>query len=509
MVLGILKLENFIYFLNDNFLVLSLIILLLFILTNINKQVDKKNLTLTLNLSVYIYILYILLTINKYINFWNIDLWQRSNIKNYSLIFNSLYNIDITIDFWKIIIAIFAIVIFIIGIKFFENQYQSILVEYIYFLNFLMLGLVLFINSRDLIYMYILIEFISLLTYILIIYNKYSNYASEASLKYFILSSLSSCFLLFGIALFYSMLGSTEFIELQKIFLNFQMNKDYFIGYFISTVFIVFGFLFKLGVFPFHIWVPDVYQGTSYYFTMILTTVPKLSILLVLTKIIYILLWDIRFLYNNIWFFCAFGCFTIGVFGSFLQTNLKRLWAYSAIANMGFVFCNLINLTFSSIFGTVFYFLIYSILSLNFFFILIICIKYRSGFYLETIKQLSLIYKNYRLLAYGLCISFFSFIGIPPLAGFFTKLIVFQNLINSNEYILLFVVILFTVLSAFYYLRIIRKLFFAKKISSVFLQKNTRYFSILFLQLNAFNLLFIFQLPLITYYINKTIYYIL
>lgn len=101
--------------------------------------------------------------------------------------------------------------------------------------------------------MYILLEFISLLTYILVVYNKYSNYASEASLKYFILSSLSSCFLLFGIALFYSILGTTEFVELQRLFLNFQSNKDYHIGYLISSIFIVFGFLFKLGVFPFHI----------------------------------------------------------------------------------------------------------------------------------------------------------------------------------------------------------------------------------------------------------------
>lgn len=176
---------------------------------------------------------------------------------------------------------------------------------------------------------------------------------------------------------------------------------------------------------------------------------------------------------------------------------------------MGFIFCNLINFTLFSIFGTVFYFLIYSFLSLNFFFVLIFCIKYRSGFYLETIKQLSLLYKNHRYLAYGLCISIFSFIGIPPLAGFFTKLIVFENLINSNEYILLFYIIFFTVLSAFYYLRLIRKLFFAKRISGVIFQKITRFFLILFLQLNAFNLFFIFQLPILIYYINKIILYII
>jgi NADH:ubiquinone oxidoreductase subunit 2 (subunit N) len=137
-------------------------------------------------------------------------------------------------------------------LHFFKYQ-KKINVEYIYFLIFLPLSLILLLNSTDLIYVYIIIELSSLLLYILIVSKKYSNYSSEASLKYFILSSLSSCFLLFGIALFYGMTGTTDLFEFNKLFLNFNVYNEYYFGCFLSCLFIFFGFLFKLGIFPFHV----------------------------------------------------------------------------------------------------------------------------------------------------------------------------------------------------------------------------------------------------------------
>ena len=169
---------------------------------------------------------------------------------------------------------------------------------------------------------------------------------------------------------------------------------------------------------------------------------------------------------------------------------------------MGFILSNFVNLTFISNFSSLFYFILYIFVSLNFFIVLMLCIKNKSFFFLENLKQLSLLSKSFRFFGYGLSLLLFSFIGIPPLAGFFTKLVVFQNLSNSSEYILLFFLLFFTVLSSFYYLRFIRKIFFKKQINGIFFVKTNKLSLLLFLNLTGFNLFFIFFLPILTFYLD-------
>lgn len=175
---------------------------------------------------------------------------------------------------------------------------------------------------------------------------------------------------------------------------------------------------------------------------------------------------------------------------------------------MGFILSNFINLTSLSNFASIFYFYLYIFVSLNFFMILMLFIKYRSLNFLDNLKHLSLISKSFRFLGYGISILLFSFIGIPPLTGFFTKLVVFQNLSNSSEYALLFIMIFFTVLSSFYYLRLIRKIFFVKKINGVLLIKLSKLSILMFLILVSFNLFFIFLLPIFTFFLDFILQFI-
>lgn len=174
---------------------------------------------------------------------------------------------------------------------------------------------------------------------------------------------------------------------------------------------------------------------------------------------------------------------------------------------MGFILSNFINLTNLSNFACIFYFFLYIFVSLNFFMILMLFIKYRTLNFLENLKHLNLISKSFRFLGYGISILLFSFIGIPPLTGFFTKLVVFQNLTNSSEYVLLFIMIFFTVLSAFYYLRLIRKIFFIKKINGVLLVKISKLSILMFLILVSFNLFFIFLLPMLTFFLDFILHF--
>lgn len=495
-------------FINDLFLISCLFFLLLLLLHLIldkNKN-EQKNILLMLKYGFYTFSSYLFCYYNLYKNQafikW-ID-WSENINPNSFGNYIDLYLINKSIYFLKIIIVVLFLLVYFIGFVFFKYQ-KKLEIEYIYFLIFFPFPLLLLLNGTDLLYIYIVIELFSLNVYILLVSNKYSNYSSESSLKYFILSSLSSCFFLFGVALYYCMLGTTDSYGFNILLLNLSLLNEYSYGIYLACIFLSFGFLFKLGVFPFHVWVPDVYQGTSLFFMMILTTLPKLAILIVFCKLNGFVFANFRFITNNIWFICALFSLFIGVFGSFYQTNLKRLWAYSAISHMGFLFCNFLNFTNISIFGSILYFLIYILMSFNFFFILISSAKYRTFLYLENIREVVLLSNSYRFWAYMLAILLFSFIGIPPLAGFFTKLIILENLSNSSEYIMIFLVIFFTSLSSFYYLRLIRKKFFKRELKSFLMTKRNKLEIILLLNLNGFNLLFFLLVPLFIYYLENFI----
>ena len=170
---------------------------------------------------------------------------------------------------------------------------------------------------------------------------------------------------------------------------------------------------------------------------------------------------------------------------------------------MGFLIINFVNFSNLSLFGSLFFFLIYILITLSFFFILLLFMRVKTTYFLENLKSFSLLSGSYRLLGYCLIISLFSIIGIPPLAGFFMKLIVLENLLNSSEFVLIFILILFTVFASFYYLRIIRKIFFKREYKSVLFVRSKNFTIISILNLSGFNMLFIFLIPFIVFNLNN------
>ena len=405
------------------------------------------------NISILSIILMLLLLINE----------SEFIFFNFSfLLFNNYFTTSI-----KIIILIFFLILTILSINYFklEKIYKY---EY-YILIFLsLLGLFIIINSYDLITMYLGIELQSLCFYILASFKFYNNFSSEAGLKYFILGAFSSALLLFGCSLLYGITGLTNFYELE-IFLQYTNVNVYWKSLLISMFFILIGLLFKLSAAPFHMWAIDVYEGSPTLVTAFFSIIPKIGIITLLIKFFF-------FFFNTYWIYfskivliSAFLSLFIGTFSALNQLKLKRLLAYSGVVHVGFLLTGLSINSIQGFYSVYFYLIIYMVLSLTLFAFLLSIYKWTNLKKIKNISEVVLLFKANPVLSFILALTLFSVAGIPPLLGFYSKLYVFIVGIQAKYYFLITIIALMSVISAFYYLRIIKLIFF----------KNWQYFFLL------------------------------
>ncbi|CAM9118983.1 unnamed protein product [Choristocarpus tenellus] len=327
--------------------------------------------------------------------------------------------------------------------------------SYEIFVFFLAIGLAicLLISSYDLLSVYLSIELLSLIFYTLACWKRDSSFSAEAGLKYFVLGALASSFFLFGSSLIYFTIGTTSFPVLFILTENIKFSDLLFS---LACTCIGSSLLFKLGVAPFHIWVADVYEGSPTVVSQIFAIIPKLGVLVVLSRLSSMVdtpTWESLF--------CVCGSFSlfIGCIGGLGQIKLKRLLAYSGIGHMGFICLSLANLNLESGQALFFYILIY-IITLSFIWTYVL--------YLEPVKKsLSLIhsvglFQCNPILALIIAFVLFSISGIPPLGGFFAKFNIFVAIIDSFYYGLSIFAVLASVLSAIYYIRIVKILYFER-----------------------------------------------
>ncbi len=336
--------------------------------------------------------------------------------------------------------------------------------------------------------MYIALEIQNLCFYVLASLKRFNNFSVEAGLKYFLLGSFSSSLLLFGISLIYGLLGTLNIFDLYLILINFNYEYIY-IFFFLALFFFICGFFFKLGAVPFHWWVSDVYEGSPTIIMMIFSIFPKIVLLFLLIKF-YFYLFFFEFNLNN--FFLIIGLFSIVIGGinAMYQLKIKRFLAYSTIVNIGYILIALSIFSLEGMFSSIFYLFCYlfSVFIFFWFFLFFRKNKKIEFFYLN---ELSLISYNL-LLLFFISILFFSFIGLPPFMGFFGKFFIYLNLLFQFNYFILIVLLIFSVIIGFYYLRIIRFLYFynfiiEKKNITFFYINN---FFILFIYINIFFLFF-------------------
>ena len=415
---------------------LSLAIMLLLMIGVFKKNSER----LVYNLSTIILVILLALVVNLF-------------SINETLIFNESYKIDSLSSFMKILTIVSAIFVMISSVTYLKSL-NILKIEYPILILSSILGMMVMISSNDLIVFYLGLELQSLALYVLASFNRDNLLSSESGLKYFVLSALSSGLLLYGCSLVYGFSGSTNFHYIANSSLDIKQGVTF------GLVFIIVGLAFKISAVPFHMWAPDVYQGSPTSVTLFFAALPKIAALTVFIRFLYTPFVNLIDQWQTILVFISIASMIFGAVAAIGQSNLKRLIAYSSISHMGYALAGVASGTNQGIQSSIIYISIYLIMTLAFFSCLFMLRK-KNIFY-EKIDDLSGLSTNHPILSIALLIVLFSLAGIPPLAGFFAKFYVFMAVIEQSMYFLAIVGLLSTVVAAFYYLRLIKIIYFDK-----------------------------------------------
>ena len=454
------------------------------------------------------------------------------------LTFNNSFINDYLALFAKTLICVFSIIYFLIISNFLKEQ-KLISFEYLLIILFAILGILFMCSSNDLIIAYLAIELSSLAFYILASFRKVSNYSIESGVKYFIMGAISSAFFLLGSSFVYGLTGSINFSDFQDLFelsifyfdayaipLNIKYNELLniiytlmfidssqllnFDGFFgirfveFGLTLILFSLFIKLALAPFHLWSLDVYEGSPTNSTFFFAVITKLSILVLLIRFCYQSFFVLKFCWQFYLVWVGLFSIFIGSFGGLKQRKLKTLLAYSSVGHMGYVLIALSTSTFVGIQMFLFYIFVYMLSSLVVWNIILLLRLKKKKFenkYNKELSDLVLLKKSNVMLAFFLCITMFSISGIPPIVGFLSKMSVFLSIISISFYFIAFLSIIFSVASTFYYIRIIKILYFENLLIGKLYYpiKTLKTFVLSFL---IFSLVYFFFNPTILYLIN-------
>ena len=414
---------------------LSLSIMFLLILGVFKKNSSK----IIQNLSLVVLLVTAVITFNETVGIKEVKLFNNSII------------IDYLSSLMKIVTLLATFLVLIISSNYLRT-FKIFKIEYPILILSSVLGMMIMINSNDLIVFYMGLELQSLALYVLATFNRDQIKSSEAGLKYFVLSALSSGLLLYGCSLLYGFTGSTNFDLIAD-----QLTKDN-TGAVFAMVFVLVGLAFKVSAVPFHMWTPDVYEGAPTSITSYFAVVPKVAGLAVLIKFMFIPFSNILSEWQLIIIFISIASMILGAVAAIVQKNIKRLLAYSSIGHVGYALAGVATGVISGYESSIIYISIYVVMNIGAFSCLYLLKK--DGEYRENISDLSGLSKKQPLLAISFLVILFSLAGIPPLAGFFAKFYVFTAVIEQKMYALAVIGLLTTVISAFYYLRIIKIIYF-------------------------------------------------
>jgi len=354
-------------------------------------------------------------------------------------------------NFIKILILVSTFFILISSQNFIkDNNIDKF--EYPIIILISILGMFFMVSSNDLILFYLGLELQSLSLYILATIDRDNLRSSESGIKYFVLSALSSGLLLYGCSLLYGFTGSTNF----DVIANQLTSSN--IGAVFAMVFILVGLSFKISAVPFHMWTPDVYEGSPTSVTSFFSVAPKVVGLAVLIRFMQIPFENILIEWQTIIIFISVASMILGAVAAIGQTNIKRLMAYSSIGHIGYALAGVATGSQSGYVSSIIYITIYVVMNIGIF--ACIFLMKKNGKYTEEISDLSGISKKHPLIAFSFLVILFSLAGIPPLGGFFAKFYVFMSVIENEMYTLAIIGLLTTVVSAFYYLRIIKTIYF-------------------------------------------------
>ncbi|OGV52197.1 MAG: NADH-quinone oxidoreductase subunit N [Legionellales bacterium RIFCSPHIGHO2_12_FULL_42_9] len=366
-----------------------------------------------------------------------------------------LFSIDLASQLMKIFIAI------CVGLSFiYSRQYLTeikILVSDYYTLGlFSTLGMMVIVSANSLLTVYLGIELLSLPLYAMIAIRRTSGMALEAAIKYFVMGSIASGMLLYGFSFIYGATGSLALIDIANaIAVNFQ-DQSRILTF--AMIFILAGLGFKLAAIPFHMWAPDVYAGAPTPVTLFISAAPKIAAVGVLLRLLTLGFSGITEIWQPVILLMALLSAGIGNLLAVVQTNLKRLFAYSAISHIGYALFGILAANHAGYAAALYYILIYALMAAAGLGLLVLMSNH--GFEVETIAQLKGLHKRSPWMAFLMMIVMFSMAGVPPTVGFFTKLLVLKALIDTNWTLVAIFGLIFAVIGAYYYIRIVKSMYF-------------------------------------------------
>ena len=369
-------------------------------------------------------------------------------------IFDGLLIIDRFGQFMKALVLVGAILTLIMGHGYRKRE-GLMQFEYPVLITFATLGMLLMVSANDLMSLYLGLELQSLPLYVIAAFNRDSQRSSEAGLKYFVLGALSSGLLLYGCCLVYGFTGSTSFDGIATV-LSYGNTPS--TGLVVGMVFLCAGLAFKVSAVPFHMWTPDVYEGAPTPVTAFFAAAPKVAAVALFLRVLVDPFGAMVSHWQQLIIAISIASMLLGTFAAIYQTNIKRLMAYSSIGNIGYAFVGLAAGTEEGIQGVIIYMTIYLIMTVGSFGC-ILSMRVR-GQMLENIEDLAGLARTNPFMGIALAAMMFSLAGIPPLAGFFGKLYVFLAAIHVGLYPLAVIGLLTSVVGAFYYLRIIKIMYF-------------------------------------------------
>ena len=356
----------------------------------------------------------------------------------------------------KVIIFIVTFIVFIYSHEYLK-KHEWVKGEYYVLGLFAVLGMMVMVSAHSLLSVYLGLELLSLSLYSMVAMHRDSPAASEAAMKYFVLGALASGILLYGISIFYGITGTFEFSRLTE---QISMHSDQNFLLVFALAFIIVGISFKLGAVPFHMWIPDVYHGAPTAVTLFISSAPKIAAFAMAIRLLVNGMQPLLLDWQQMLIILAVLSMATGNIIAIAQSNLKRMLAYSTIAHIGFLLLGILSGTGAGFAASMFYVITYAIMSTGSFGMIILLS--RKGFESDMLDDMKGLADKNPWFAFIMLILMFSLAGVPPFVGFWAKWFVFKELISAGMVWLAALAVVFSIIGAYYYLRIIKLMYFDK-----------------------------------------------
>ena len=371
------------------------------------------------------------------------------------LTFNDTFVVDPMGNVLKVFIYLITAAVFVYSRQYLQlrEMYRG---EYFVLGLFGVLGMMVMVSAHSMLTIYLGLELLALALYAMVAFQRDSLHATEAAMKYFILGALASGMLLYGMSLVYGMAGSLDLAEVGAYVAANSDNVVLLVG----LAFVVVGLAFKLGAVPFHMWVPDVYHGAPTSVTLYLGTAPKIAAFAMVMRLLVEGLGDLHDQWQSMLIVLAAASIAIGNVIAIAQANVKRMLAYSTISHVGFILLGILAGTENGYSSAMFYVVVYALMGLGGFGMIILLS--RAGFEADKLEDFKGLNERSPWMAFMMLILLFSMAGVPPTVGFYAKLSVLQSIVDVGLVWLAVFAVVFSVIGAFYYLRLVKIMYFDK-----------------------------------------------